>query len=162
MDAVGVADEVVIEAVVALLPRELPQGYIGHTWNGNDRNPPGFGWNYTRQVCLLDVDSLGRVVMEALGEGETFNKRFPLKESLVPPGARKEKLVPPTRWPHLLNTNQDLIYNKTCKKYGKPGIWTKVGKKQRFAMESGSQEDNVSLNWSSNSFSQWISFLASF
>ena len=35
-----------------------------------------FGWNYTRQVCLLDVDSLGRVVMEALGEGETFNKRF--------------------------------------------------------------------------------------
>ena len=40
MDAVGVADEVVIEAVVALLPRELPQGYIGHTWNGNDRNPP--------------------------------------------------------------------------------------------------------------------------
>ena len=72
-----------------------------------------FGWNYTRQVCLLDVDSLGRVVMEALGEGETFNKRFPLKESLVPPGARKEKLVPPTQWPHLLNTNQDLIYNKT-------------------------------------------------
>ena len=76
MDAVGVADEVVIEAIVALLPREFPQGYIGHTWNGNDRNPPGFGWNYTRQVCLLDVDSLGRVVMEALGEGETFNKRF--------------------------------------------------------------------------------------
>ena len=30
VDAVGVADEVVIEAVVALLPRELPQGYIGH------------------------------------------------------------------------------------------------------------------------------------
>ena len=89
-----------------------------------------FGWNYTRQVCLLDVDSLGRVVMEALGEGETFNKRFPLKESLVPPGARKEKLVPPTRWPHLLNTNQDLIYNKTWKN-GKPGIWTKVGKKNK-------------------------------
>ena len=30
VDAVGVADEVVIEAIVALLPRELPQGYIGH------------------------------------------------------------------------------------------------------------------------------------
>ena len=73
-----------------------------------------FGWNYTRQVCLLDVDSLGRVVMEALGEGETFkNKRFPIKKSLFPPGVRKEKLVPPTQWPHLLNTNQDLIYNKT-------------------------------------------------
>ena len=98
MDAVGVADEVVIEAIVALLPREFPQGYIGHAWNGNDRNPPGFGWNYTRQVCLLDVDSLGRVVMEALGEGETFkNKRFPIKKSLFPPGVRKEKLVPPTQ-----------------------------------------------------------------
>ena len=121
-----------------------------------------FVWNYTRQVCLLDVDSLGRVVMEALGEGETFNKRFPLKKSFCPPGARKEKLVPPTRWPHLLNTNQDLIYNKTCKKWQTRNLDQSWKKKQRFAMESGSQEDNVSLNWSSNSFSQWISFLASF
>ena len=55
VDAVGVADEVVIEAIVALLPREFPQGYIGHTWNGNDRNPPGF-WLELYQAGL----SVGR------------------------------------------------------------------------------------------------------
>ena len=38
MDAVGVADEVVIQPVVALLPRELPEGHVSHPWVGNHQN----------------------------------------------------------------------------------------------------------------------------
>ena len=37
MDAVGVPDEVVVQPVVALLPRELPQGHVAHPWDGNNQ-----------------------------------------------------------------------------------------------------------------------------
>ena len=60
MDAVGVADEVVVQPVVALLPRELPQGHVAHPWDGNNQiSLLLVCWDSTWQVCLQNVNSLG-------------------------------------------------------------------------------------------------------
>ena len=73
MDAVGVPDKVVVQPVVALLSRKLPQRNIAHPWDGNNQNP-------LLDACWLVLDLVGLSVehqfpwssCHGYSEGEIF------------------------------------------------------------------------------------------